>query len=297
MGTVNGTFDTLFETSAGTFTYWVVGIDAAGNYGTPASLSVAVSAPPNFKITADTSSVFSGTLTNMVKEGNTIVGPVVSGQTFSQHFTTNGFNSPQAQITAGYPYYPQPTPATGTYSEVIDYGVVLASSSINTTLTYQTIAGTVTVTPMISVKKLPGDAWTDYPGVSTIFAAQFQYVKITYTFTQSGDNHGLVRVTGLHTVLSVKLTDDAGSGMANASDSGGTGATQGTYVAFNKAFVNVQSITVQPSVNGSSSSVFAVVNYDFSTAYPTAFRVQLYNTSGTRVSGAFSWSVKGQVLS
>lgn len=297
LGTVNGTFDTLFETSPGTFTYWVVGVDAAGNYGIPSSLAVAVSAPPNFKITGDTTSTFSGTKTNMVLEKGTLVGPVVDSHTFQQHFTVNGFTSPQTQITAGFPYYPQPTPTSGSYSEVIDYGVVLASSSINTTLTAQTVSGTVVITPMISVRKLPGDPWTDYPGVSTVFATQFQYVKITYTFTQTGDDHGLMRVTGLRVLLSIKLTDDAGTGNAVSTDSGGTSTTQGTYVAFNKAFVNVQNITVQPSVNGSSSSIFAVVNYDFSTSYPTSFRVQLYNTAGARVSGSFSWAAKGQVLS
>jgi hypothetical protein len=60
-------------------------------------------------------------------------------------------------------------------------------------------------------------------------------------------------------------------------------------VTFNVAFVDVQSIAVTPLA---TTGVIAV--YDFVDApNPTSFKVLLFNTSGTRVSGGFSWSARG----
>lgn len=47
-GKVTALFKTLFETAAGTYKYWVVGIDSAGNYGTETSVSATVSQPPGY---------------------------------------------------------------------------------------------------------------------------------------------------------------------------------------------------------------------------------------------------------
>jgi hypothetical protein len=53
--------------------------------------------------------------------------------------------------------------------------------------------------------------------------------------------------------------------------------------------VDVFSISVTPAT---TTAVIAV--YDFvDVPNPTSFKVLLYNTSGTRVSGNFSWSVRG----
>ena len=84
--------------------------------------------------------------------------------------------------------------------------------------------------------------------------------------------------------LDTKQITDSGNGTASASDSGGTS------VNFNLSFVDVESITVTPK--GSSAPVIAI--YDFTdTPNPTSFKVLLYNTSGTRVSGDFSWTARG----
>lgn len=47
-GQVTGTFVGLFETLAGTYTYWVVAEDTAGNRGTPQPITLRVSQPPDF---------------------------------------------------------------------------------------------------------------------------------------------------------------------------------------------------------------------------------------------------------
>jgi len=289
IGTVNSTFNALFESTAGSYTYWVTGVDSAGNYGTSSSITCVVSQPSNFQLYSSKDSTFNGTLTNMVLSNGSLIGPVNTTETFQQHFTTNGYSSLQDQITAGYPYFVQPTQLTGSYYEIIDYGATLSSSSILATLTYSTITGTVTVTPTISVST-NGTTWTALTtGQSNVYATNFRYVKVSYAFTAS-DRTSFVQITGLNIKLSIQTSLDSGSGTAVSTDS------LGTLVTFNKTFVDVISISVTPSSIGSSSSVTEVVNFDFSQTYPTSFRVLLFNSSGTRVSGSFTWQATGQTL-
>lgn len=47
-GVLTGTFIGLFETTGGTYTYWVVAEDSAGNKGAPAAITLRVSQPPDF---------------------------------------------------------------------------------------------------------------------------------------------------------------------------------------------------------------------------------------------------------
>lgn len=166
---------------------------------------------------------------------------------------------------------------------MFDLGAVLASSKINVVLTDEALLGTVTVTPTISVKENAGDPWTDFAGVSSTFATNFRYVKITLDMTSAGGSH--VRVASqLNTRLDVKLVNDGGTVTCNAADSGGT------QVNFNIAFIDVSSITVTPK---GTTSITAV--YDFVDApNPTGFKVLLFNpATGARVSGDASWNVKG----
>jgi hypothetical protein len=75
----------------------------------------------------------------------------------------------------------------------------------------------------------------------------------------------------------------AGNATCSATDVGGT------TVNFNIPFVDVVSIEVTPK---GTSPVIAM--YDFTDVpNPTSFKILLFSTSGTRVSGDVSWSVKG----
>lgn len=63
----------------------------------------------------------------------------------------------------------------------------------------------------------------------------------------------------------------------------------GTVVAFGTTFIDVQAISVTPLT---TSAIIAV--YDFvDVPNPTSFKVLLFDTSGTRVGGTFSWSARG----
>jgi hypothetical protein len=284
IGTKQGGFTTVFETASGSYTYWLAGLDSAGNYGTPGSVTASVNQPPDYILKYNQNSTFSGTKTNIVTDVGGLVATVNTTETWQSHFTSRSWTTLQDQINAGYAYFAMPSQTTGSYEEIVDYGVVLAGTRVTAALTSTNIAGSTTVTPTISVRKLSTDPWTDYAGVDTVYATQFQYFKVRYDFASAGGDD-LLLLTGLNLRLDFKLKNDSGTGTANASDSGGT------VVTFNVAFVDVDSISVTPT-NSSGTPVIAI--YDFTDLpNPTTFKVLLFNTSGSRVSGNFSWSARG----
>lgn len=281
VGTKQGLFTVLFETTSGSYTYWIAGIDTAGNYGTPASIVATVNQPPDYVLKLNYDSAFSGTKNNLLTTASGLLGCLDATETWQSHFTSRGWSTPQDQINAGYTYYVMPSQVSGYYEEVIDYGAALSGSKVTTALARTNIAGSTTITPKISVSA-NGSSYTDYPGLDTVYATNFRYIKVRYDFSSAGGDD-LLLLTGLNVRLDSKLKTDSGTGTANSGDAGGT------TVNFNVAFVDVDSITVTPS---GTSATFAV--YDFVDApNPTSFKVLLYNTSGNRVNGSFSWSARG----
>ena len=283
IGTVAGLFSAIFETSAGTFTYWVAAVDIANTVGTPTPVTAIVSQPPDYSLKYNQNSTFSGTLTNMASNGDgTIVGPFDVTETWQSHFSSRGYNDIAAQIAAGFEYYLEPSAATGSYEEIIDYGSVISSTRISVTPTVRVLDGTPIVKVDISVRKLTTDPWTDYTDQSVVFASDFRYVKVKIRLESAGGDE-LVQIAAMNIRFDVKLKNDAGEGTAAAADSGGT------TVNFNIPFIEVRSITVTPK-----TTTAAIAVYDFAGgANPTSFKVLLFNTSGTRISGSFSWAVKG----
>lgn len=282
IGTKKGLFTSVFETVGGTYTYWLAGIDSAGNYGAAGSVVAVVNQPPDYVLDYNQASTFSGTKVNTMMEGGKLFATVNTTETWQSHFTSRGWNTPQDQINAGFTFYGLPSTTSGSYTEEIDFGALLAGTKITATLNSTNVVGSVTVTPTLSVKATAGAAWTDYAGISTLYATNFRYLKIAYNFSSAGGND-LLRIDTLQVTLEKKLKTDSGSGTANAADTGGT------TVTFNVAFVDIESISVTASGTAARIAV-----YDFVDApNPTSFKVLLFDTSGTRVSGGFSWQVKG----
>jgi len=281
LGKVKGTFHTVFESSAGNYTYWVVPIDTAGNYGTETSVTVAVAQPPDFKLNVTWNDDFSGTKTNAMLDNGVLYAPVNTTETYEQHFINNGWSTWQDAINAGYNYYLEPTPSTASYEQTFDYGALLNSSKITVSPTKQDIDGTVSTQCTISVSS-DNVNWTDYINTWSVYATQFRYVKVKIDFsTTSGAD--LCKVTALNVRLDSKLKNDAGRGYANASD------TNGTFISFNETFVDIESIVITPE---GSSAIIPV--YDFNDVpYPTGFNVYLFDTNGNRVNGYFRWTARG----
>jgi hypothetical protein len=284
VGKVNGTFATVFETAAGTYKYWVVLKDIAGLSGTPASLYATVAQPPDFVLRdqRNLNPNWAGTKNNcQIDIDGSLVCLVNITETFQQHFDNHSWATPQAQVDSGNTLFIQPNSTPGYYEETIDYGATIASTRILMDVTRETPAGTVTITPKISVKLNVGDAWTDYNGVYQVYATNFRYVKYRLDFS-SADN-GVLRITNLLTKLDSKQKTIQGEVAVVSTDSGGTS------VDITGQFMDVQSITLTPK-----GTTAAVAIYDFTDVpNPTSFKILLFNSSGTRISGTVSYILRG----
>lgn len=313
IGKKSGGFTTIFETAAGLYTYWLVGIDTAGNFGTPASMVVNVEQPPDYILKAnDELDLSVGTRTHMAldTDGGYIM-PVNTTETFAEHFTTHGWQSPDDQTAAGYPVFIEPAQSPGVYEEVIDYGAVLPATKITVTVNGSVVSGNPATAIRVSVRGSETDPWIDYDA-STVFALDFRYCKVRLTVTGAGTD--LFKVNSINVKLDSKQRNDAGMGTAGSTDSvtgtnavingvSTTGANalndhgikvpdgDGTLVRFNTPFIDVAAIDV--SVAAGSTARYAL--YDFvDIPYAAGFKVILLDKNGNRVGGSFSWSAKGQ---
>ena len=209
--------------------------------------------------------------------------PVNPTKKFSEHFSDAGQTTHAGMIAAGSTHGLAPSPTTGSYAEVVDYGTTIASSKISIALNSFAVVGAVTITPTISYKLNWGDSWTDTAGVYSLYASNFRYVKITLAFSCAGGSH-IGKSLTFDLTLDVKVYNDSGSVTCASGDSGGT------TVSFNVAFVDVRSIQVTPK-----GTAAVIATYDFVDApNPTTFKVLLFDRStGARVSGDASWAVSG----
>ena len=148
--------------------------------------------------------------------------------------------------------------------------------------------GTTTVSPSIVIEPSTAASGSsfDTPETTNAFIAHrfgSQCRRVRYTTSAQSASGALVKVKNLNLKLDAKIRNDTGVGTASASDSGGT------TVTFNVAFVDVQGIAVTPNT---TSAVIAVVDFQ-DIINPTSFKVLLYNTSGVRVGGDFTWQCRG----
>lgn len=361
IGTKSGGFTTVFEAPQfqTTYTYWLVAIDTAGNYGTPRSVTATVDQPPDYVLATNFISTFSGTLSNAAKTNNVVVLPINTSETWNAHFSTRGWSTPQDQVNAGYPIYAQPGSLTGYYEEVFDYGTTLTAMKITATYLLTTIAGSLSSDVTITAA-LDSGFTSNVQTFNSIqfYAVNFRYVKVRIAVTAT-DDKGIAELSNLTVKLDTKLRNQTGSINAISQRQSGTysqtGATitvsatahgwvtgdqvrldflsgtatddaytlvshttdtftvtsatststsgnvdidnTGTIVYLTedrlstgpKTFVDVQSITLAAN---STSPLYAV--YDFVDApSPLSFKVLLFDSSGARVSGTVSYSVRG----
>jgi hypothetical protein len=217
---------------------------------------------------------------NVVDDVSSLLLPINTTESWSEHYTVNGFATPDAQVVAGFPIYINPSLTIGSYTEVIDYGSNLPATNVTVLLSSTVISGTVGISCTISYKLLSGDVWIDGPvGATSMLATNFRYIKVAYTFTATAGAN-LLRANSLSIKLSIKQRGDNGAGIA---------AIGGTTVNFGYPFLSADTPTVQP--NG-SVPLIPVVIYAGGVS-PTSFIVRLYNLAGTDVGGSFSWTVKG----
>lgn len=403
IGSKDGGFTNIFEDASGNYAYYVAPIDTAGNIGTPATLVAEVKQPPDYVLTDDIprtnlSNTSSGTISWTQTLSNTlmhtnlgdiypkVLGPINTTETFEEHFTstsasstaypyhTTAWTSPEDQVTAGLPAFLQPAKLLGTFTEVYDYGVEIASNqyiSLSSRVTNLAgTTGTFRVVIGVSTDNTSYTYTTSAPQASTsnilnfgTFATGFRYISVSFELIDGGSGTDIMQVEDYRLKLSVKYTNDGGSGQVSTtgintvavgtagtgytsapiisiSGGGGTGAkayaeisgggvsaiivtnsgygytatptilieggggtgavagsvaytsaSSGTKVAFNYSYIDITSITTTYG-----GTTFGTAVYDFTDIpYPKYFTVLLFDSSGTAITGNFSWSAKGTV--
>lgn len=293
IGAKSGAFTTVFETTAGQFTYWLAAIDIAGNYGAPASVTATVAQPPDYLLAATYDSTFTGTKVNAaIDVSGGLVLPVSTTQTWESHFTSKGWTTPQDQINAGYPYFIQPGNTSGYYEEVFDYGTTLAAMKVTVDYLLTVLAGSVSTSVTITTALDSGFTSNVQTTTGTqLYAVNFRYVKVRITATATNDQ-GVAGISNFRVKLDAKLKNQSGTITANSGDSGGTTVylTDDKTSTGTKLFVDVEAITLTPL--GTTTPLIAI--YDFTdTPDPLSFKILLYSTAGVRQTGTVSYSVRG----
>jgi hypothetical protein len=293
LGITRSTFQAIFETAAGTYTYKILAYDIAGNVSANAEIDQLVNQPPDFVLQDSFTSTLNGTLTNMVLENqltpNKIVGPFDLTRSWAQHFTDNGWTTIQNQIDAGFAYYGQPTKTggapDGSYQETIDFGVLFSATIATLTFNQNIVdAGhdvAVTIKMAWSADNITYTAFTT--GASQ-FMTSMRYLKVKLEFV-TADNRGLIEVWNLQVNIQVKREDDGAEVDAVSTD------VSGTSVVFTKAFKDIDKITATAKA---VTPLTVVVDF-VDVPNPTGFSVYVFNAAGVRVSNRVEWHARGIV--
>lgn len=193
--------------------------------------------------------------------------------------------APQDQVNAGYPIYIQPAELTGSYEEVIDYGTII--NNIIAVITYNTNIVTPLDPVSIVVKMAVSNdniSYSAFTSGASQFFPQFRYLKFRLEF--SGNKKALVEVYNLTIQLNVKRENDGGEVSALSSDVGGTPVT------FNKAFLDIESLTA--TVKSTTEPYIVIIKFT-DIPNPTTFYVFAFDTTGNRVSKTVEWKARGIV--
>ena len=287
IGTIRGTFTSYNETAGGLITFSVTPVDIAGNHGPRVSTDIPVPPPDDFDLQGILNARWDGIFVNSAAidiNGELVLfAPIELENTWEEHFTIYGFNSPQGQIDAGYPIYIQPVPNFASYKEVFDFGVVFPSTIVNITWTYVIIVGNMTV-GVSSRVSADGISWGAPVSGQTVFAQNIRFIEVTLNFTGDGTFTSFAAIADMSVSLSVKQEIDSGTIFAVASD------INGTVAVFNKSFKDVNSITVATK---SVEQPFTVIHDFNDIPNPVNFTIYVYDSEGNRVSERVDWKARG----
>ena len=194
VGTVGGTFISMFESAGGTYVYTVLPVDTALNEGESESISVYMDEPFGLVLGQEEGLTLSGGEFDHALYDPDIPGilmPVDIASSYDDFM--DDWASWQLKIDDGYPRWLQPSLAAGEWlSDTIDIGEVIPSSRIILTPTTTVLVAGCTVTFYIQYS-LNGEDWTEVEGTQTM-ATNFRYFRVRITATQAGDV-GLVKLS------------------------------------------------------------------------------------------------------
>ena len=287
IGTKSGTFTSIQEIAGGSFVYSVGAVNIIDEEGPRGAVSTIVHSPPDFDLQEEVESDLSGTKVNCIlnEAGDKLIVLEQPTQTFQEHFDSQSWASPQAQIDAGYPYFLQESPTSGSYQEEIDFGAIVNNVIVNTRWNEQAIDGSVTTAVQMEVKDNLSDPYSSPSNGPSQFFQSVRYLRITLNFT-GGDDTALMLLWGLNISLDVRREIDSGYVTADASD------TDGTEVTFNKSFIDIESIKCQAENEDEPVEVDTIFVDD---PYPTSFKVKAWDSTGNRITVLCYWQARGIV--
>lgn len=287
IGRADKSFTTIFELLSGTYRYWVYAVNTAGDVGTETYVDVTLTLSTDYKLQTDISSVFDGTLSNVVYcPEPAIVGPLDTSETWEEHFVNHNQTTLGGFADSGYTYYFEPNyQTTGYYQEdVIDLGATVNKGSVVLTTAHHVLTGDETkiqIRPTISTSP-DNVTWTDYVGVWQTTVEGFRYVKYKLDITSDGPS--VVAITSAKISIVLKKIRETGTNEV-------TDANAGKTVTFTESFVDVDSIVCTAR---SSAGAFKHAVYDFSDVpNPTGFTVYILDDAGAKTTGTFSFAVEG----
>ncbi len=281
-------FETYFFSSPGAKRIWIQAEDVAGNLGAPNAVDVTVSNALGFKLRADFASAFAGAKTNAALQADgSLLCPIDTAETWATHFSSRGWANSNAQVSAGYPLYLQPNPASATYQEVFDLGSTFtAASTITATFGLQWLVGNGSAAVQLAVSNTSSTGpWTDLAAGNQVTTdIDFRWVRVTITVSGDGGTNDLASMTGLACRVSQQKLTESGTVNCVATDVGGT-----TYT-FSEVFSSVLSIQVTPI---GTADRRGVADWVVGASNPTSCKVFLWDSAGNRVTGPASVDIEG----
>ena len=300
IGRIDARFASRFEREAGEYTYQICPVDVAGNVGQCSNITAQVAQPPDFVFFDDRDSTFNGELVNASLDGRgSMIMPVYPDETWQENIdrvagllkTAPASLTWQKKIDGGYPAWQSPPAPSATYTEIVDVGTDVPSTSITVTVTSRQLEGNPLISCKIEVSSNRVNWREMADGSFQTYASSFRYVR--YTLTVTG---GMAAISAINYRLDVKKQSDFGAVFSSATDNGegfvsvdATPDLYGTWVPFLVSFTDIQS---GPIVFCNEEGKTAYVNFK-DTLHPTGFRVYVLNRNGQRVDGQVSWSAFG----
>jgi hypothetical protein len=172
----------------------------------------------------------------------------------------------------------------GNYVEVFDFGAIITGALVNVTWSAQQFDSSLVAISCTIAASDDNITFTSPVSGTSAFFTSCRYARVILTFTPA-DDHAIVAISYLYCSVDIKYAVDSGSVTAVSTDIGGT------TVNFNKAFKDVNSITLTVAATEPITAV-----YDFiDTPNPTSFKVLAYDADGARITYLVSWMARGIV--
>jgi hypothetical protein len=272
LGRKSGTFTSWFEPDGGVYTYWLVPVDVAGNYGAPVKRVMVVDDPPNYTLLLNREFDFSqGVKSNVLKlpDGRALA-PYPVGRTLRDLINITGATTFRDLRNQGHDYLFGPIPAAANYEEVEhDYGALI-STTIQSVINADELVAGGNILTHIGAKELQADPWTEQQA-NSVQSQGFRYVRSRFEINSDGFGFFLLNEHRLK--LQSRTLQEIGKVVISEAQK-----VAGVAVPFSQPFVDV--ITFTPPVVLKPNTLEYEVLFEFDdVANPTGFIVRIVRKS------------------